>query len=121
MANAPARGAAANTTRALLGQLSGKVATLGWTLVATRVLLTQDFGALAFALALGSLLVAGAEWGFDAALLQCASRDPRRASELFSQSVVCQALAAVVVFSLGAAAATRSRPSGTAALVLVTS
>jgi O-antigen/teichoic acid export membrane protein len=64
---APARGPAANTAWAILAQLLGKIATLAWTVVATRVLPQDDFGAFAFALGLSTLMVAVVEWGFDSA------------------------------------------------------
>jgi O-antigen/teichoic acid export membrane protein len=116
---APARGPAANTAWAILAQLLGKIATLAWTVVATRVLPQDDFGAFAFALGLSTLMVAVVEWGFDSALLQRAAQTPGRASELFSQAVVWQLLVGPVVFTLTALATFSSRPSASAQVVLV--
>ena len=116
---APPRGAAANTAWAIVAQLLGKIATLAWTIVATRVLPQEDFGAFAFALGLSTLMVAVVEWGFDSALLQRAARTPEQASALFSQAVVWQLLVGPVVFTLTALATFSSRPSGAAQLVLV--
>lgn len=116
---APRRGAAANTAWAVFAQLLGKLATLGWTVVATRVLPPSDFGAFAFALGLATLLVAVVEWGFDSALLQRAGKAPAQASELFSRAVVWQLLLAPLVFTAAAAATFPSRPSGAAKAVLV--
>ena len=87
-------------------QLVGKLATLGWLLVATRALDQATFGAFSFALALALLVGAVVEWGFTPAMVQRASRDPSTLNRFYTaaqawQLAVAMPAYAVAVLSAG--------------------
>ncbi len=99
-------------------QVTGKVGTLIWTVLAARILSESAFGAFFYALAVATLLSAVAEWGFDAVMVQRGSRDLTRLPELFSLAISWQTLIALPLFLLGGLAVAPSRPDGDARAVL---
>src|SRR4051794_33783983 len=93
-----ARRTAANALVSAVAQVLGKVATLAWTLVATRQLTQQDFGAFSYILAIALLLSAIAEWGFDPVLVRRGSGRPERLPDLLSQTVACELAVGIPLF-----------------------
>lgn len=93
------RGAAANVTVTAVAHVLGKVSTLAWIIVAARTLSQDDFGTFNLALAIALLVSAAVEWGFDAVLVQQASRDPERLSVYHSRAVAWEMLVGAPVFT----------------------
>lgn len=105
------RRTARNAAVSAAAQVAGKFATLAWTVLAARVLGTGDFGSFFFALTLAYLLSAVAEWGFDAVMVQRASRDLSQLDALFTRAVAWQTLVAVPLFLVGGAITAATRPT----------
>jgi O-antigen/teichoic acid export membrane protein len=102
-----------------VAEFMGKVATLGYTLIAARVLTQNDFGAFAFALAFAGLLQAVPSWGFDQVLLQQASRTPERAGAFLGNTIVLRFGIAIPLFVIAGGLSCLSRPSATSAAALI--
>jgi O-antigen/teichoic acid export membrane protein len=112
------RRTARNAAVSAAAQVAGKVATLAWTVLAARVLGAGDFGAFFFALTLAYLLSSVAEWGFDAVMVQRASRDLSQLDVLLARAVGWQTLIAVPLFVVGGIVTGISRPSTSARVTL---
>jgi O-antigen/teichoic acid export membrane protein len=96
------RRAAANAIFSGIAQILGKATTLAWTAVAARELLKESFGAFNLALAVATIAITAAEWGFDATLAQRISRDPQRGSALLTGALMWECLIALPLFGAGA-------------------
>ncbi|MEW1987591.1 flippase [Brevibacterium casei] len=80
----------------------GKVSTLAWTVVAAQQLGQAGFGVFNFALAVGLILAAIGQWGFDTVLVRRASQDVSQLSRFFTEAIVWQvALAAPLLLAGG--------------------
>ncbi len=94
------RRATLNVTYAVAAEVASKFSSFAWTAVAAHQLSQAAFGSFNFALSLGLLLAAIAEWGFDVALIQRVSRRPEAASALFTRAITCEAIFAIPLFAI---------------------
>ena len=99
-----ARRTASNVAMSALGQLVGKVATFGWTVVAARRLGQEAFGVFSVALAGALIISAVSEWGFDTALVQRASHDPEHRDRYLTEALAWELGLGVVLFGVGGVA-----------------
>jgi len=99
-------------------QVVGKAMTFVWTVVAARELSQRDFGSVNFALSLGLITFAVAQWGFDPALIRRGSAQPHRMGSLYSTSMVLQMLIGGPLFAAVGLVAWLARPSGADRAVL---
>lgn len=81
-------------------QLVGKIATLAWLLVATRSLDQSAFGLFSFALALSLLIGSLVEWGFTAAMVQRASKNPATLNSAYTAAQAWQLGLGIPAYSL---------------------
>jgi O-antigen/teichoic acid export membrane protein len=100
------------------GEAAGKVATLGYTLLAARTLTRGDFGAFSYALAFATLLASVPSWGFDPVLVQRGSPDKGEIPRLLAEVVTLRAAIALPLFAVAGAVAAYFRPSERAAVAL---
>ena len=107
-----------NAVFAALSEISGKLTTVAWTIVAARVLSQEEFGAFSLALALALMISSVAEWGFDPVLMVRGSRDRSLLPRLHSQAIAAQTLIAIPLFLVAGAIAWSSRPSDDARAAL---
>jgi O-antigen/teichoic acid export membrane protein len=114
-----ARRVARNATAAILAQVSGKIATLAFTVAAARTLGPADFGAFAYALSFGLLVATLPSWGFEPLLVQRAAAEPRRLARYLSETVVWRTAIAVPVFLAAGIAGAAIRPSPRSAVALL--
>ncbi|WP_139977273.1 flippase [Nocardioides litoris] len=68
--------AARNAAVRAISEIAGKVATLAWTIAAARILPTEEFGTVSYALTVMLVLSALASWGFDSGLTRNGAADP---------------------------------------------
>ena len=108
-----------NAVFAALSEVTGKLTTFAWTVVAARVLTQEEFGSFTIALALALMISSLAEWGFDPVLVIRGSRDRTRLPALHSQAIAWQTLIGIPVFLAGGAIAWASRPSEDARAAVV--
>ncbi len=94
------RRTALNAVVNFTAELLGKGATFVWMVVATRSLAQDDFGVLSYALALGVLVSALPGWGFDFAIVTRGSRDHAALERTFTETLVWQIGASVVIYAL---------------------
>ncbi|MEI4273210.1 oligosaccharide flippase family protein [Klenkia sp. LSe6-5] len=115
------RRTAVNAAVNFAAEVLGKGATFIWMVVATRVLAQEDFGALSYALALGVLVSALPGWGFDFAIVTRGSRNHRALERTYTETLVWQVGAALVVYgaAIGVEFSIRGATSTAVAFALV--
>src|SRR4051812_3736972 len=107
------RRAAGNALLVSAALVAGKVATLAYTIAAARVLGEHDFGLFSYALSISLLVATLPSWGFDALLLQRASKEPAETGRLLSETLAWRTAIAVPVFGGAAIAALVTAPNAT--------
>ncbi|WP_244928567.1 polysaccharide biosynthesis C-terminal domain-containing protein [Nocardioides sp. W7] len=90
--------AARNAAVRAVAEVLGKVATLAWTVAAARMLSTEDFGMVSYALTIMLVLSSLAAWGFDPAITRRGSADPDALPRLYLATQVWKTLIAAPVF-----------------------
>lgn len=114
-----AQRAARNVAVVAGGELTGKLATLVFAVLAARGLGPAGYGAFAYALSYGLLLATIPSWGFDSVLLRRGGTDVRDLPAALAQTLALRGALAVPVLLLGGAAGALTRPSRAAALALL--
>ena len=109
---------ARNAAYMLAAEISGKVATLVYTLLAARQLSQLDFGAFSYALSVATLVAILPDWGFDTVVVQRSSAQPDRLPLLRSASLTWKTLIGVPVMTVSAVIASQSRPTPEAQVAL---
>jgi O-antigen/teichoic acid export membrane protein len=109
--------AAVNVVVRGAAEVTGKVATLAWTVVAARMLSQESFGAVSYALTV--MLVASSlpTGGFDAGLIRRGSADPAGLSRYYTENLVWKTALGIPAF-LVAAVLTWSGDTVGAAIVM---
>lgn len=100
-------------------EVLGKIATLGWTVAAVRVLTQQDFGALSYAMSLMLLVSALPSWGFDTGVTYEGSRSPDQLNALYSRTLVWKTVLGIPILAATGVVVGLHRPNADATLVLV--
>lgn len=114
--------AARNGAAAVIAEVGGKVSTLVLMIVAARALGRADFGAYAYALAVGGLVAALPSWGLDPLLVRSgAGRSSEEVSRLLATTLAIRALIAtpVLLLTAGLGLLTRPTPATKVAFVVV--
>lgn len=99
--------------------VAGKVATLAYTIAAARVLGERQFGLFSYALSIALLVATLPSWGFDALLLQRASKEPGETNRLLSETLTWRTAIAVPIFGGAAIAALVTAPDTTSLLTFL--
>lgn len=97
------RSAIANAGFVAIAECVGKISTLAWTVVAAQQLGQAGFGVFNLALALGLILVAVGQWGFDSVMVRRASQDTSQLSRFFTEAIVWQVVLTVPLLIIGIA------------------
>lgn len=118
-ADVATRRIARNAAILAAAEVTGKLATLAFTIVAARALGPSDFGAFAYALSFSLLVAVLPAWGFDSLLIQRASAEPDRLPAFLSETLVWRAAVAVPVFIVAAIVGSSLRPTTTSAIALL--
>ncbi len=111
--------AARNAAAVAAAEISGKVATLAYTIAAARTLGPDDFGVFAYAVSFSLLVATIPAWGFDPILVQRGSADPAKIRVLFSETLTWRTALAVPVFGAAALAGFATRPDSRSAVALL--
>ena len=105
------RRTAVNVAASIAGQLTGKAATLAWTLVAARELPASSFGLFFYTYALAGLASAVSEWGFDPVLVEDVARDRSVVRAAYTRAQAAQTVIALPAFAVAAIVAATSPSS----------
>lgn len=111
--------AARAATVLAVGELVGKVATLGLLVYAVRALTPLDFGAFNYALAFGAMLAVLPSWGLDALLIQQVGADTSRLPGQYAQLLLLRTVLAVPVVIVGVTIGMVERPTAQARYAIV--
>lgn len=112
--------AARNGVAAAIAEIGGKVSTLILMIVAARVLGRAEFGAYAYALAVGGLVSALPSWGLDPLLVRSgAGRSSVEVSRLLATTLTIRVMIAVPVFLATAGVGLLTRPTAATQLAFV--
>lgn len=96
------RSAVKNASFVAIAQCIGKLSTLVWTVVAAQQLGQAGFGVFNFAIALGLIIVALGQWGFDIVMVRRASKNVDQLSRYFSEAIVWQVGLSAPLLIIGA-------------------
>lgn len=110
--------AARNAAYRTAAEIVAKVGTLAYTVVAARVLGQAEFGAYAYALAVGLLVSPVPAWGFNTLLVRHASADLERLPSLLSNVLAWNVIVGVPTFVAVGFLVAPSRPTADAVIVL---
>lgn len=95
------RSAVTNAGFVAVAECVGKISTLAWTVVAAQQLGQAGFGIFNLALAIGLILAAIGQWGFDSVMVRRASQDTSQLSRFFSEAIVWQVVLTVPLLIIG--------------------
>ncbi|AMT95078.1 hypothetical protein A2T55_16310 [Brevibacterium linens] len=101
--NLSGQSAAKNAGFVAAAECIGKLSTLAWTVVAAQQLGQAGFGVFNLALAIGLIIVAIGQWGFDTVMVRRASQDTSQLSRFFSESIIWQIVLAAPLLVIGGA------------------
>lgn len=118
-ADGAARRSAINASVMAASDVVGKVATLGYTVLAARVLSQQDFGLFSYAVALSLLLAIVPQWGFDTYVVQQGAEDHDRVERLYAESLAWKVGLGVPLVAGAAVFAVLTSSSTASAVALV--